>query len=83
MERWLEAINGDPANPLYGIRSFFVRRWGEEQLTYPELNQAGVLARPSCLSTVELLTARGVSCPGFESLISPYARSFITGMASL
>lgn len=83
MERWLEAISGDPANPLYGIRSFFVRRWGEEQLTYPELNQAGVRARPSCLATVELLTARGVSCPGFESLISPYARSLITGMASL
>lgn len=83
MERWLEAISGDPANPLYGIRSFFVRRWGEEQLTYPELNQAGVRARPSCLATVELLAARGVSCPGFESLISPYSRSLITGMASL
>ena len=83
MERWLEAISGDPANPLYAIRSFFVRRWGEEQLTYPELNQAGVRARPSCRTTVELLAARGVRCPGFENLISPYARSLITGMASL
>jgi thioester reductase-like protein len=48
MERWLEAIDADPANPLHGIRAFFVRRWGDEQLTYPELNQAGVRARPSC-----------------------------------
>ena len=83
MERWLEAIAGDPANPLYGIRTFFVRRWGDEQLTYPELNQAGVRARPSCQATVELLAARGVRCPGFEALIGPYARSLITGVASL
>ncbi|MCP9804995.1 thioester reductase domain-containing protein [Cyanobium sp. T1B-Tous] len=83
MERWLEAIAGDPANPLYGIRTFFVRRWGDEQLTYPELNQAGVRARPSCRATVELLAARGVRCPGFEALIGPYARSLITGVASL
>jgi hypothetical protein len=60
-----------------------VRRWGEEQFTYPELNQAGVRARPSCRATVELLAARGVRCPGFEALIGPYARSLITGMASI
>jgi myxalamid-type polyketide synthase MxaB len=83
MERWLEAIAADPANPLHGIRAFFVRRWGDEQLTYPELNQAGVRARPSCQATVELLAARGVRCPGFEALIGPYARSLITGMASI
>ena len=82
MERWLEAINGDPANPLFPIRAFFVRRWGDEQLTYPELNQAGVRARPSCRTTVELLAAHGVRCPGFEALISPYARSLITDLAA-
>ncbi|MCF8142167.1 MAG: thioester reductase domain-containing protein [Cyanobium usitatum Tobar12.5m-G36] len=83
MERWLEAIDADPANPLHGIRAFFVRRWGDEQLTYPELNQAGVRARPSCLATVTALAAHGVRCPGFEQLIGPYARSLITGVASL
>ena len=83
MERWLEAISGDPANPLHGIRAFFVRRWGDEQLTYPQLNQAGVRARPSCGATLELLAAHGVRCPGFEELIGPYARSLITGVASL
>ncbi|MCP9941533.1 thioester reductase domain-containing protein [Cyanobium sp. ATX 6E8] len=83
MERWLEAIDADPANPLHGIRAFFVRRWGDEQLTYPELNKAGVRARPSCLATVASLAAHGVRCPGFEELIGPYARSLITGVASL
>jgi thioester reductase-like protein len=83
MERWLEAIDADPANPLHGIRAFFVRRWGDEQLTYPELNQAGVRARPSCLATVASLAAHGVRCPGFEELIGPYARSLITGAAAL
>ena len=82
MDRWLEAINGDPANPLFPIRAFFVRRWGDEQLTYPELNQAGVRARPSCRATVELLAAHDVRCPGFEALISPYARSLITDLAA-
>ena len=83
MERWLEAIDADPANPLHGIRAFFVRCWGDEQLTYPELNQAGVRARPSCLATAAALAAHGVRCPGFEELIGPYACSLITGMASL
>ena len=83
MERWLEAIDADPINPLHGIRAFFVRRWGEAQLTYPELNQAGVRARPSCLATVEALAAHGVRCPGFDELIGPYARSLITGVAAL
>lgn len=83
MERWLEAIDADRANPLHGIRAFFVRRWGDEQLTYPELNQAGVRARPSCLATVASLAAHGVRCPGFEELIGPYARSLITGAAAL
>ena len=82
MERWLEAIGADPANPLYGIRAFFVRRWGEEQLTYPELNQAGVRARPSCAVTAEALAALGVRCPGFEALMGPYGRSLLTGVAS-
>jgi thioester reductase-like protein len=83
MERWLEAIDADPINPLHGIRAFFVRRWGEAQLTYPELNQAGVRARPSCLATVEALAAHGVRCPAFDELIGPYARSLITGVAAL
>jgi len=83
MERWLGAIGADPANPLHGIRAFFVRRWGDEQLTYPELNQAGERARPSCLATVAALAAHGVRCPGFDELIGPYARSLITGVASL
>jgi len=82
MERWLEAIGADPANPLYGIRAFFVRRWGEEQLTYPELNQAGIRARPSCAVTAEALATLGVRCPGFEALIGPYGRSLLTGVAS-
>ncbi|MCP9807970.1 thioester reductase domain-containing protein [Cyanobium sp. HWJ4-Hawea] len=82
MDRWLEAIGDDHANPLYGIRAFFVRRWGEEQLTYPELNQAGVRARPSCQATVELLGTKGIQCPGFEQLIGPYSLSLITGIAA-
>ena len=82
MEQWLAAIDGDPANPLYPIRSFFVRRWGEEQLTYPELNQAGVRARPSCLATVRALAQAGVECPGFDALIGPYARTLITSVSS-
>jgi hypothetical protein len=32
---------------------------------------------------VQALAAHGVRCPGFEALIGPYARSLITGVASL
>jgi hypothetical protein len=82
MRRWIEAIAADPANPLHGIRAFFVRRWGEEQLTYPELNQAGVRARPRCAATTEALAALGVRCPGFDALVGPYGRSLLTGVAA-
>ena len=82
MDRWLEAIRADPTNPLHPIQAFFVRRWGEEQLTYPELNQAGVRARPSCRATVELLAARGVHCPAMDDLLGPYGHSLISGVAS-
>ena len=78
MESWLEGISGDPSNPLHGMRAFFVQRWGEEQLTYPELNQAGLRARPACRITAEALAAHGVRCPGFEALLGTYARSLIT-----
>lgn len=77
MQRWLEAIAADPANPLHGIRAFFFHRWGEEQLTYPELNQAGVRARPSCAATTAALAALGVQCPSFGALIGPYGRSLL------
>ena len=82
MERWLEAISGDPANPLHGIRAFFVRRWGDEQLTYPELNQAGVRARPSCAATTAALAALGVQCPSFGALVGPYGRSLLSGVVA-
>jgi len=83
MEHWLEAIDAAPDNPLYEIRPFFLKRWGEERLTYPELNQVGLRAKPCCRSTVELLASRGVCCPSFADLRGPYARSLISGMASL
>ena len=82
MRRWLEAIAADSANPLHGIRAFFLRRWGEEQLTYPELNQAGVRARPSCAATTEALAALGVRCPGFDALVGPYGRSLLSGVVA-
>jgi thioester reductase-like protein len=81
MAHWLEALEQQPANPLYPIRAFFSRRWGEEQLTYPELNQAGVRARPATAATVAALEAYGVVCPSFEQLIGPYARTFLGSLA--
>jgi len=81
MARWLEALERQPANPLYPIRGLFQRRWGEEQLTYPELNQAGVRARPASARTVAALAAVGVVCPPFEALIGPYARTFLGSLA--
>jgi thioester reductase-like protein len=81
MAHWLEALEQQPANPLYPIRAFFSRRWGEEQLTYPELNQAGVRARPATAATVAALEAHGVVCPSFEQLIGPYARTFLGSLA--
>jgi hypothetical protein len=81
MAHWLEALEQQPANPLHPIRAFFSRRWGEEQLTYPELNQAGVRARPATAATVAALEAHGVVCPSFEQLIGPYARTFLGSLA--
>jgi thioester reductase-like protein len=77
MARWLEALENQPSNPLHPIRAFFSRRLGEDQLTYPELNRAGVRARPASALTVAALAQRGVVCPRFEQLIDPYARTFL------
>ncbi|MFM7550339.1 MAG: thioester reductase domain-containing protein, partial [Cyanobacteriota bacterium] len=77
MPHWLDALENQPANPLHPIRAFFSRRWGEDQLTYPQMNQAGVRARPSCAITVAALAERGVLCPSFEQLIGPYSRTFL------
>ena len=81
MARWLEALEGQPGNPLHPIRAFFSRRWGEDQLTYPELNRAGVRARPASALTVAALAERGVVCPRFEQLIDPYARTFLGSLS--
>ena len=81
MPDWLDALEHQPANPLHPIRAFFSRRWGEDQLTYPEMNQAGVRARPSCAITVAALAERGVVCPSFEQLIGPYSRTFLGSLA--
>lgn len=77
LESWLAALAEDAGNPLYPLQPFFTHRWGDEQLTYPELNQPGVKARPSCTQTLALLEGLGVSCPSFETLIQPYARTFL------
>jgi hypothetical protein len=77
MDRWLAAIEADPANPLYPLRAFFHQRWGDDQLTYPELNQLGLRARPSAEATVASLAALGVRCPRFEELIAPYGRALL------
>lgn len=77
MERWLAAIEADPANPLYPLRAFFHQRWGDDQLTYPELNQLGLRARPSAEATVATLAALGVRCPRFDELIVPYGRALL------
>jgi len=77
MEEWLEALEGQPTNPLYPIQSLFSRRWGDDQLTYPELNCHGVRARPSCALTLAALEPLGVRCPSFAELVGPYARAFL------
>ena len=78
MEEWIEAIDSNPSSPLQPLKPLFIQRWGEEQLTYPELNQIGFRARPSCDATVRLLAERGVVCPEFESLLVRYASSLLT-----
>jgi thioester reductase-like protein len=77
MGHWLNAIDANPANPLYPLRAFFHQRWGDDQLTYPELNQLGLRARPRAEATVATLAALGVSCPRFDELISPYGRALL------
>ena len=77
MERWLAAIGADASNPLYPLRAFFHQRWGDDQLTYPELNQLGLRARPSAATTVASLAALGVRCPSFKELIAPYGMALL------
>ena len=77
MERWLAAIGADATNPLYPLRAFFHQRWGDDQLTYPELNQLGLRARPSATATVASLAALGVRCPSFKELIAPYGMALL------
>ena len=81
MERWLAAIGTEPANPLYPLRAFFHQRWGDDQLTYPELNQQGLRARPSAEATVATLAALGVHCPRFDDLLAPYGRALLGARA--
>ena len=75
---WLDALAQQPANPLYPLQPFFQHRWGAEQLTYAELNQPGLKARPSCSHTLAALTPHGIRCPAFSELIGPYARVFLS-----
>ena len=75
---WLNALAQQPANPLYPLQPFFQHRWGAEQLTYAELNQPGLKARPSCSHTLAALTPHGIRCPAFSELIGPYARVFLS-----
>ncbi|WP_320667360.1 thioester reductase domain-containing protein [Prochlorococcus sp. MIT 1307] len=77
MEQWLHAIDSHPKNPLYPLRTFFKKRWGREQLTYPELNALGVRARPSCRITQSILESMNVHCPDFQDLIKPWARTLL------
>ncbi len=74
MPRWLEAIAAAPDNPLHPLRAFLERRWGDDQLTYPERQQRGIRARPSAQATLEALRPLGVRCPSLEELLVPYAR---------
>ena len=82
MEHWLAAIEADPGNPLHPLRAFFHQRWGDDQLTYPELNQRGLRARPSAEATVASLIALGVRCPSFAELIAPYGMALLGANAS-
>lgn len=77
---WLAALAAAPSNPLYPLQPFFTHRWGPERLTYPELNQPGLKARPSCLRSLERLERLGVHCPDFEQLVDPYARTFLADL---
>jgi hypothetical protein len=82
MQEWLSSIEQHPHNPLYEMRAFFTRRWGPEELTYPELNQAGLRSRPTASKTVEALSVHGVSCPSFDDLIAPYGAAMFQGGVS-
>ncbi len=77
MEQWLSAIDSDSKNPLYPLRPFFQRRWGAEQLTYPELNAEGIRARPSCSMTRSVLQRLNVHCPDFKDLMEPWGHSLL------
>ena len=79
MDEWLEAIEAAPTNPLHEMRAFFTRRWGPEQMTYPELNQSGQRSRPSTRITVEELSKHNVRCPSFDELIGPYGAALLQG----
>ncbi len=77
MEEWLAAIASNSDNPLYPLRAFFQQRWGEEKLTYPELNALGVRARPSCTWTREVLDPLDIYCPDFDDLIGAWGSSLL------
>ena len=76
---WLQRLSGEPDNPLYPLQPFFTHQWGAEKLTYPQLNSLRYKAKPSCVRTVEQLNSCGIRCPGFASLMGPYARTFLAG----
>jgi thioester reductase-like protein len=78
MSEWLQAINDDPTNVLHPLRGFFTRRWGPDQLTYPELNQSGYRARPGTALTTKALSEYNVSCPSFDDLIAPWSASLLS-----
>jgi thioester reductase-like protein len=77
LDSWLEALAQQPGNSLYPLQPFFRHRWGAEQLTYAELNEPARRARPLCARTLAVLDAHGVTCPGFDDLIGPYALTFL------
>tara|TARA_Y100001968_G_scaffold330182_1_gene381318 strand:- start:595 stop:2256 length:1662 start_codon:yes stop_codon:yes gene_type:complete len=77
MDEWLSAIASNPNNSLYPLQAFFKRRWGEKNLTYPQLNSRGIRSRPCCAKTSKILGNLNIRCPDYADLVKPWSKSLL------
>ena len=61
--------------------TFFKKKWGSEQLTYPELNSRGMRSRPSCLKTSKILNNLNIKCPDYIDLVKPWSKTLLMDLS--
>jgi malonyl CoA-acyl carrier protein transacylase len=76
--QWLDKIKQTQQTLLHSLLPFFSTRYGEKQLTVPELHEMSKQPHIDSKATCEVLAEEGIVCPAVDSvLMETYLSAFI------